>query len=92
MVEIDTGRQQEFDSKLAEALAELRAQHETQLKLYKDEIEKTYSSKVQTQRTLIYIQEVRISKYLGCSRLCSSQKLSCIIQRRRCHTAGKLSS
>ncbi|XP_023657111.2 lamin-A [Paramormyrops kingsleyae] len=50
MVEIDTGRQQEFESKLAEALAELRIQHETQLKLYKDDIEKTYSSKLDNAR------------------------------------------
>ncbi len=46
MVEIDSGRQQEFESKLAEALAELRAQHEDQIHLYKEEIEKTYNSKV----------------------------------------------
>lgn len=46
MVEIDSGRQQEFDSKLAEALIDLRAQHEEQVHLYKEEIEKTYNSKV----------------------------------------------
>lgn len=46
MVEIDSGRQQEFESKLADALAELRAQHEEQLRLYKEEVEKTYNSKV----------------------------------------------
>ncbi|XP_018595236.2 lamin-A-like [Scleropages formosus] len=50
MVEIDSGRQQEFESKLAEALTELRAQHEEQLKLYKAEIEKTYSSKLENAR------------------------------------------
>lgn len=46
MVEIDSGRQLEFDSKLAEALIDLRAQHEEQVRLYKEEIEKTYNSKV----------------------------------------------
>lgn len=46
MVEIDSGRQQEFESKLASALADLRAQHEDQILLYKEEIEKTYNSKV----------------------------------------------
>lgn len=46
MVEIDSGRQQEFESKLANALADLRAQHEEQIMLYKEEIEKTYNSKV----------------------------------------------
>lgn len=49
MVEIDSGRQQDFESKLAEALSELRAQHEEQVRIYKEEIEKTYNSKVCTQ-------------------------------------------
>lgn len=46
MVEIDGGRQQDFESKLSEALTELRRQHEDQLRIYKEEIEKTYNSKV----------------------------------------------
>lgn len=46
MVEIDSGRQQEFESKLADALADLRTQHEEQVRLYKEELEKTYNSKV----------------------------------------------
>lgn len=47
MVEMDNGHQQEFESKLAEALTEMRNQHELQIKMYKDEIEKTYNSKVE---------------------------------------------
>ncbi|XP_035273645.1 lamin-A-like [Anguilla anguilla] len=50
MVEIDSGRQQEFESKLAEALTELRAQHDQQLSIYKDEIEKTYNAKLENAR------------------------------------------
>ncbi|XP_076593811.1 lamin-A-like [Chaetodon auriga] len=50
MVEIDSGRQREYESKLAEALAELRAQHEEQLHLYKSEVEKTYNSKLENAR------------------------------------------
>ncbi|KAJ8290113.1 hypothetical protein GJAV_G00008840 [Gymnothorax javanicus] len=50
MVEIDSGRQQEFESKLAEALAELRAQHDLQLNMYKEEIEKTYNAKLENAR------------------------------------------
>lgn len=46
VVELDNGRQQEFESKLAEALMEMRNQHEMQIKMYKEEIEKTYNSKV----------------------------------------------
>ncbi|XP_037130235.1 lamin-A-like [Syngnathus acus] len=50
MVEIDSGRQMDFESKLAEALADLRAQHEEQVALYKAELEKTYNSKLENAR------------------------------------------
>ncbi|XP_039974788.1 lamin isoform X2 [Xiphias gladius] len=50
VVEIDSGRQQEFESKLAEALTELRGQHEDQVSLYKAELEKTYQSKLENAR------------------------------------------
>ncbi|XP_031431534.1 lamin isoform X1 [Clupea harengus] len=50
MVEIDSGREQEFQSKLADALTELRGQHEEQVRIYKEEIEKTYNSKLQNAR------------------------------------------
>ncbi|XP_013878528.1 lamin-A isoform X2 [Austrofundulus limnaeus] len=50
MVEVDSGRQLEFESKLAAALVELRAQHEQQVHLYKEELEKTYNSKLENAR------------------------------------------
>uniref|UniRef100_A0A3Q3WVM0 Uncharacterized protein n=1 Tax=Mola mola TaxID=94237 RepID=A0A3Q3WVM0_MOLML len=50
MVEIDSGRQKEFETKLADAMAELRTQHEDQFRLYKEEIEKTYNSKLENAR------------------------------------------
>lgn len=50
MVELDNGHQQEFESKLSEALMEMRNQHEQQVKIYKDEIEKTYNTKLETAR------------------------------------------
>ncbi|XP_006038570.1 prelamin-A/C-like [Alligator sinensis] len=50
LVEIDKGRQQEFKSKLSEALHDLRAEHEAQVKLYKEELEKTYSAKLENAR------------------------------------------
>uniref|UniRef100_A0A8D3BDB8 Lamin-A-like n=1 Tax=Scophthalmus maximus TaxID=52904 RepID=A0A8D3BDB8_SCOMX len=50
MVELDSGRQEEFESKLAEALVEMRSQHELQIKMYKDEIEKTYNNKLDCAR------------------------------------------
>lgn len=46
VVELDNGHQQEFESKLSEALAEMRSQHDMQIKMYKEEIEKTYNAKV----------------------------------------------
>ncbi|KAK5862044.1 hypothetical protein PBY51_017476 [Eleginops maclovinus] len=50
MTEVVSGRQQEFESKLAIALMEMRAQHEEQLALYKEEVEKTYNSKLENAR------------------------------------------
>lgn len=51
LVEIDNGRQREFESKLSEALQELRSQHEAQIRLYKEELEKTYGAKVSNTHT-----------------------------------------
>lgn len=45
-MEVDSGRRREFESKLAEAIQQLRQDHESQLQQYKDEIERTFGSKV----------------------------------------------
>ncbi|MED6251481.1 hypothetical protein ATANTOWER_031424 [Ataeniobius toweri] len=50
MVELDNGHQQEFESKLAEALDEMRSQNELQIKMYKEDIEKTYNAKLESAR------------------------------------------
>uniref|UniRef100_A0A8C2ZYF3 Lamin A/C n=1 Tax=Cyclopterus lumpus TaxID=8103 RepID=A0A8C2ZYF3_CYCLU len=50
MVEMDNGHVQDFESKLAEALTDMRSQHELQIKMYKEEIEKTYNSKLENAR------------------------------------------
>lgn len=50
VLEIDGGRQQDFESKLADALSDLRNQHEDQVRIYKEEIEKTYNSKLENAR------------------------------------------
>ncbi|KAJ8386510.1 hypothetical protein AAFF_G00169800 [Aldrovandia affinis] len=50
VVEVDNGRQLDFESKLADALMEMRAQHEEQIRVYKEEIEKTYTSKLENAR------------------------------------------
>ncbi|XP_069622201.1 lamin-B3-like isoform X2 [Ranitomeya imitator] len=47
IVEIDSGRRIEFESKLAEALQELRNDHEQQIKDYKEQLEKTFCAKLE---------------------------------------------
>lgn len=46
LVEVDSGRQREFESKLAEVMQQLRQDHELQLQEYKDEMHRTFSSRV----------------------------------------------
>lgn len=50
LVEVDTGRQMEYESKLAQALTEMREQHDQQVKLYKEEMEQTYMAKLENVR------------------------------------------
>ncbi|XP_075714190.1 lamin-B3-like isoform X3 [Rhinoderma darwinii] len=47
IVEIDSGRRVEFESKLAEALQDLRKDHEQQIMDYKEQLEKTFSAKLE---------------------------------------------
>ncbi|NXU50143.1 LMNB1 protein, partial [Turnix velox] len=50
LIEIDSGHQIEYEHKLAQALCELREQHDAQVKLYKEEIEYTYTAKLENAR------------------------------------------
>ncbi|NWR24809.1 LMNB1 protein, partial [Emberiza fucata] len=50
LVEVDSGRQIEYEHKLAQALHEIREQHDAQVKLYKEELEETYHSKLESAR------------------------------------------
>lgn len=50
IVELDSGHQQEYESKLMEALQQMRAEHEDQLRMYKDELEKTYNAKLENAK------------------------------------------
>ncbi|KAA0706519.1 Lamin-L(III) Lamin-B3 [Triplophysa tibetana] len=45
LMELDTGRQKEFEGKLAEAMKQLREEHESHIQQYKDELEKTFAAK-----------------------------------------------
>ncbi|XP_035507809.1 lamin L3 [Morone saxatilis] len=47
LVEVESGRRREFESKLAETMQQLRQDHESQLQQYKDEMDRTFSSKLQ---------------------------------------------
>ncbi|KAM9262731.1 lamin-B1 [Morus bassanus] len=50
LVEIDSGHQIEYEHKLAQALFEIREQHDAQVKLYKEELEQTYHAKLENAR------------------------------------------
>ncbi|KAJ8262753.1 hypothetical protein COCON_G00152100 [Conger conger] len=50
LVEVDSGRQAEYEFKLGQALAEMREQHDGQVKLYKAEMEQTYVAKLENAR------------------------------------------
>ncbi|XP_042605313.1 lamin-B2 [Cyprinus carpio] len=46
MVEVDSGIQQDYEFKLAQALQDLRRQHEEQVQIYKDELQQTFRAKL----------------------------------------------
>ncbi|XP_048877083.1 lamin-B1 [Brienomyrus brachyistius] len=50
LVEVDSGRQMEYEFKLAQALTDMRQQHDEQVKLYKEEMEQTYQAKLENTR------------------------------------------
>ncbi|XP_063312044.1 lamin-B2 [Pelobates fuscus] len=51
IVEVDNrGQQYDYESKLAQALDELRKQHDEQVRLYKEELENTYQAKLDNIR------------------------------------------
>ncbi|KAJ8247596.1 hypothetical protein GJAV_G00248120 [Gymnothorax javanicus] len=47
LMEVESGRQKEFENKLAEAMQQLRREHEVQIQQYKEELERTYSAKLE---------------------------------------------
>ncbi|KAJ3598929.1 hypothetical protein NHX12_032892 [Muraenolepis orangiensis] len=46
IVEVDSGVRQDYEFKLAQALQDLRRQHDEQVSLYKEELEKTFQAKL----------------------------------------------
>lgn len=47
LVEVDSGRKEEYESKLSQALADMRAQNQEQIQIYKDNMESTYRAKLE---------------------------------------------
>ncbi|XP_041826042.1 lamin-B1 [Melanotaenia boesemani] len=47
LVEVDSGRKEEYEYKLTQALADMRAQNEEQINIYKDNMESTYKTKLE---------------------------------------------
>ncbi|GLD51847.1 lamin-B1 [Lates japonicus] len=52
LVEVDSGRKEEYEYKLTQALVDMRAQNEEQIKIYKDNMESTYLTKLEDLRRL----------------------------------------
>ncbi|KAJ8338665.1 hypothetical protein SKAU_G00354510 [Synaphobranchus kaupii] len=50
LVEVDSGKQVEYEFRLAQALSDMRQQHDEQVGLYKDEMEHTYAAKLENAR------------------------------------------
>lgn len=50
LVEVDSGRKEEYEYKLTQALTDMRAQNEEQIKIYKDNMESTYVTKLEDLR------------------------------------------
>nr|XP_056701253.1 lamin-B2 [Euleptes europaea] len=50
LVEVDSGPKQDYQSKMAQALEDLRGQHEEQVRLYKLELEQTYQAKLENAK------------------------------------------
>ncbi|XP_020864568.1 lamin-B2 [Phascolarctos cinereus] len=50
LVEVDSSRQQEYEFKMAQALEDLRNQHDEQVRLYKLELEQTYQAKLENAK------------------------------------------
>ncbi|XP_029025036.1 lamin-B1 [Betta splendens] len=52
LVEVDSGRKEEYECKLTQALVDMRAQNEEQINIYKDNMESTYMAKLEDLRSL----------------------------------------
>ncbi|XP_054613857.1 lamin-B1 [Dunckerocampus dactyliophorus] len=61
LVEVDFGRKEEYESKLTQALADMRAQNEEQFKIYKGNVESTYIAQMDDLRSQSEMNRVSAS-------------------------------
>nr|XP_057933607.1 lamin-L(III)-like [Doryrhamphus excisus] len=61
LVEVDTGRRREFEMKLAEAMHQLRQDHEGQLQQYKEELDRTFNSKLENAQQAVLDKDIVVS-------------------------------
>ncbi|XP_060797257.1 lamin-B2 [Neoarius graeffei] len=61
LVEVDTGAKQEYECKLAQALQDLRKEHEEQVNLYKTELEQTFQAKLENAKVSSDLNDKAVS-------------------------------
>ncbi|XP_034559639.1 lamin-B2 [Notolabrus celidotus] len=61
IVEVDSGVRQDYDFKLAQALQDLRKQHDEQVSIYKDELEHTFQAKLDNAKVSSEINDKAMS-------------------------------
>ncbi|XP_036442609.1 lamin-B2 [Colossoma macropomum] len=61
MVEVDSGAKQEYEFKLAQALQDLRKQHEEQVSFYKVELEQTFQAKLDNAKVSSDLNDKAVS-------------------------------
>ncbi|KAM3620312.1 uncharacterized protein V6R79_021406 [Siganus canaliculatus] len=61
IVEVDSGVRQDYEFKLAQALQDLRRQHEEQVSLYKEELENTFQAKLENAKVSSEMNDKAIS-------------------------------
>uniref|UniRef100_A0A7N8WSF3 Lamin B2 n=1 Tax=Mastacembelus armatus TaxID=205130 RepID=A0A7N8WSF3_9TELE len=61
IVEVDSGVRQDYEFKLAQALQDLRRQHDEQVSLYKEELEQTFQAKLDNAKVSSEINDKAMS-------------------------------
>ncbi|KAI1891801.1 hypothetical protein AGOR_G00147490 [Albula goreensis] len=61
MVEVDSGMQQDYEFKLAQALQDLRRQHDEQVSIYKEELEQTFQAKLDNAKVSSDLNDKAVS-------------------------------